>query len=106
MGYSNGNCGCGTTQRIVVQRRNGCGCTNTTWNVTRNNDCGCAGTNNGYTAAQVAQARCQGAYEECLRNAQCDYQNNTAANQNCGCTAKSHNHCGCHPKHNCGCCEE
>lgn len=89
MGYSNGNCGCGT-QRIVVQRRN-CGCNTPTNNCgccMPTNNCGCVKPTHNCThhnhQAAVAKARCQGAYEECIRQAN-DCTNTTNAPTTCGC---------------------
>lgn len=79
MGY-HGNCGCGS-QRIIVQRRNGCGCGCHT-----HTHCGCITPNQGcnnYNQVDVAKARCQGAYEECLRQANGTTCVNTNTETNC-----------------------
>lgn len=90
MGNFNGNCGCGN-QRIVVQRRCGCGCGNPAnqgcgCHPTPPNNCGCGQAAN---QTNIAKAKCQGAYEQCLRDATAT--NNTTPTGNCTC----HTHCNC-----------
>lgn len=88
MGNFNGNCGCGG-QRIVVQRRCncGCGCVNPT---PVNPGCGC-GCVNPTNQTNIAKAKCQGAYEQCLRDA-----NGTSTTNNTGnCTCQTQCNCNC-----------
>ena len=76
MGNFNGNCGCGN-QRIVVQRRCGCGCG---CHPTPTNNCGC---NQNPNQTNIAKAKCQGAYEQCLRDATGTNTTNNTGNCTC-----------------------